>query len=217
MTRAATAELLEVLGTLTDKFYESGAAYVDEGFALEAEKWRFTILQVALDAFVWADPYRPRFVDIVGPYKKWGGDNADAFYQYMIVDPTCTYRVRGVRGDAVYWSLTVYGGPNDGRYSERIVGSLNGRDLAFDADGVVEFWMSPTSQDGPGILLEPDAVAGITRDYLDDWRTGTRMSWTVTCVDGPPQGAPPTPTTPRWPAGSERRPPGSATSSPSCR
>ena len=36
---------------------------------------------------------RPRFVEIVGPYKKWGGDNADAFYQYARLDPTRTYRV----------------------------------------------------------------------------------------------------------------------------
>ncbi len=40
------------------------------------------MLQVALDAHVWADTGRPRFVDIVGPNKKWGGDNTDAFYQH---------------------------------------------------------------------------------------------------------------------------------------
>src|ERR1019366_4872900 len=70
---------------------------------------------------------RPRFVDIVGPYRKWGGDNSDAFYQFAPIDPSRTYRVRGLIGDAVYLSLTVYGGPDDGRYSERIVGSVNNR------------------------------------------------------------------------------------------
>jgi hypothetical protein len=52
------------------------------------------VLQVAFDVYVWADPDRPRFVDIVGPYKKWGGDNADAFYQFAPIDPRRTYRVR---------------------------------------------------------------------------------------------------------------------------
>ena len=57
-------------------------------------------------------PAEPRFVDIVGPYKKWGGDNADAFYQYAPIDPQPHVPgARARRGDAVYLSLTVYGGP----------------------------------------------------------------------------------------------------------
>ena len=71
----------------------------------------------------------PRFVDIVGPYKKWGGDNTDAYYQFAPVDPARTYKVTGTAGDAVYFSLTVYGGPNDGNYTTRIVGIVNNREL----------------------------------------------------------------------------------------
>ena len=48
-----------------------------------------------------ADTAKPRFVDIVGPYKKWGGDNADAYYQFAPIDPARTYRIQGRRGDAV--------------------------------------------------------------------------------------------------------------------
>ena len=51
------------------------------------------------------------------------------------VDPARTYRVTGNRGDSVYLSMTVYGGPDDGRYSDRIVGTMNDRALAFDDDG----------------------------------------------------------------------------------
>jgi hypothetical protein len=47
----------------------------------------------------------------------------------MPVDPARTYHVSGNRGDAVYLSMTVYGGPDDGRYSDRIVGTLNDRQL----------------------------------------------------------------------------------------
>ena len=38
-------------------------------------------------------------------------------------------------GDADYLSLTVYGGPDDGRYSERIVGTVNNRTLDIAEDG----------------------------------------------------------------------------------
>ena len=66
----------------------------DPDTLLEAHKWILSILQVATDVNIWADTARPRFVEIVGPYKKWGGDNADAFYCYAPIDPARTYRAK---------------------------------------------------------------------------------------------------------------------------
>ena len=70
----------------------------DPDTLLEAHRWILSILQVAADVNLWADTARPRFVEIVGPYKKWGGDNADAFYCYAPIDPARTYRVTGRAG-----------------------------------------------------------------------------------------------------------------------
>ena len=91
------------------------------------------------------------------------------------MDPGRSYRVRVWPGDAVYLSLTVYGGPDDGHYSDRIVGSLNSRQAAAGADGTIEMVLAPEApEDGtPWIKLEPDAVCAITRDYLTDPRTGS--------------------------------------------
>jgi hypothetical protein len=152
---------------------------LDEQTRLESYQWLFSVLRVGLLGYVWADPARPTFVDIVGPHLKWGGDNADAFYQHVRLDPARTYRVTGRRGDAAYLSITVYSGPHDGRYSERIVGTLNDRDLEMAADGTFELWLSPTQQVGPTIILEPDAVVALTRDYLDDPRSGRRAEWHI--------------------------------------
>ena len=85
---------------------------------------------------------RPAFVPIVGPTFKWGGDNSDAFYNFAPVTPDVEYRVHGKRGDAVYISVCVYGGPDDGRWSTRIVSNLNDRDIDFDADGSFEIAVS---------------------------------------------------------------------------
>ena len=156
---------------------------LDELALLESYQWMFSLLQVGLLGQVWADPARPRFVDIVGPYLKWGGDNADAFYQYAKLDPARTYRVTGQRGDAAYLSLTVYGGPDDGHYSDRIVGSLNDRQVDIASDGTFELWLSPEQQDGPTILLSPDAVVALTRDYLDDPVSGRRATWSIEAVE----------------------------------
>jgi hypothetical protein len=184
LTAAAFHELLDELANLESRL-SLPEVPLDETSVLEGYQWIFSILAVGLDAQVWADKDRPRFVDIVGPYRKWGGDNADAFYQYAPLDPTRTYRVRGRIGDAVYLSLTVYGGPDDGRYSERIVGSVNNRELDIDDDGSFEIVLSPHHHDGAWIELQPDAVCAITRDYLVDPLEGRRVQWRIDAVDPP--------------------------------
>lgn len=189
-TRTVVRELIDTLRDLDQRFFDGPNALEDELQVLEGYRWMFSMLRVALDTQVWADPANPRFVEIVGPYKKWGGDNSDAYYQHAPIDPDRTYRVRGTRGDAVYLSLSVYGGPNDGRYSERIVGSVNDRDdLEFGPDGEFEFVMArerPEGWDGTFIALEDDAVVAITRDYLDDPVNGKRCEWHITADDIPP-------------------------------
>ncbi len=51
--------------------------------------------------------------------------------------------------------MTVYGGPGEGRYSDRIVGTINNRDLDFDEDGNFEFMMSPDPQTGAWLEARP--------------------------------------------------------------
>ena len=186
-TAEVFAELLVELGEQQRRLIEQLSGPGDEQTLLEAHKWLLSILQVATDTQVWADPAHPRFVEIVGPYKKWGGDNADAFYCFAPVDPTRSYQVRVRRGDAVYLSLTVYGGPDDGHYSERIVGSLNDLQAPPDPDGYINMVLSPTDPGSgvPWIKLEPDAVAIITRDYLADPIADARASWEITTDDTP--------------------------------
>ncbi len=186
-TERAFAELMTEVGAAHQRMVEQLAD--DETTLLEAHKWVLSILQVAADVHVWADRGRPRFVEIVGPYKKWGGDNADAFYCYLPIDPARTYRLSVEPGDAVYLSLTVYGGPDDGRYSTHIVGSVNSQDAPPGPDGSIRIVISPVEPSEPGVAWirsEPDAVAAITRDYLEDPATGRRAVWHVEADDPPP-------------------------------
>jgi hypothetical protein len=184
-TSAIFRELIDEVRALERKLHEGPNTPLDDQGVVEGYKWIFSILQVALDVNVWADPARPRFVDIVGPYKKWGGDNSDAFYMYAPIDPTRTYRIRGHKGDTVYLSLTVYGGPNDGRYSNRIVGTVNDRNLKIGDDGTFELVLSTEPHDGNWMKLEPDAVCAITRDYLNDPVNGRRAEWRIDADDPP--------------------------------
>ncbi len=183
---AAFADLLDELAATQARMVEQLAD--DQTTLLEAHKWILSILQVAAEVNLWADTARPRFVEIVGPYKKWGGDNADAFYGFAPIDPTRTYRITARPGDAAYLSLTVYGGPNDGRYSERIVGVVNSRQATPGPDGSIRIVASPQRPSEPNVAwikLEPDAVAALTRDYLEDPDTGQRAKWHIEADDPP--------------------------------
>ena len=174
-TAKAYRELVDLLGRIEERFTHLD----DEQTVVEGYRWILSILQVGAEVWLYGDAQRPRFVDIVGPTKKWGGDNTDAAYQYAPVDPRRTYRVTGRRGDAVYLSLTVYGGPDDGHYSTRIVGSAQPKGESFS------LVMGP----GPDadIRLEPDAVAAITRDYRVD-PDSRRAEWHIECLDGEGDG-----------------------------
>lgn len=186
-TSAVVTEILDQLRDLHVSLLDHPEMGGDEQSACEAQRWLFSITQVAMECFVWGDPVAPRFVDIVGPSKKWGGDNSDAAYQHAPLEPGRRYRVSGRRGDAVYLSLTVYGGPDDGRYSERIVGSVNDRVLTFDEDGRFSFWVAPEPlDDGPGIVTSDDTVVAITRDYLADPETDQRTTWRIESLDPAP-------------------------------
>jgi hypothetical protein len=181
-TAAAFRDLLALIGRVEERFN----GLDDEQTVVEGYRWVLSILHVGAEVWLWGDTERPRFVDIVGPYKKWGGDNTDAAYQYAPVDPRRSYRVRGVPGDAVYLSLTVYGGPDDGHYSTRIVGSLR-----HQSSEPFEWWVSasppPAGQEMPWLQLEDDAVAAITRDYRVD-PASKRATWEIECVDGEGDG-----------------------------
>lgn len=181
-TGAVFKELVSELSAIQDRLLADPG--LDEKSLLEGHKWIFSILRTGLETQVWADADVPRFTDIVGPYHKWGGDNADAFYQFAKLDPAKTYRVRGRRGDAVYLSLTVYGGPDDGRYSDRIVTSANDRGITFAEDGTFGLILGPGTD--ADLRLEPDAVCAITRDYLADPKTGRRAEWHIECLSPHP-------------------------------
>lgn len=189
-TTTAFRELLDLLRGADEIFLDGPRAVPDEVSALEGYRWLTEVLSIALDCYLWADPARPEFVDLVSPTRKFGGDNADAFYSFAPIDPRRSYRIHGRRGDAVYLSMCVYGGPDDGRWSNRIVSSLNDRQMSIAADGSFAVGLSSEPQPGNWMKLEPDAVCVVTRDYLVDPLLGRKARWQIEAVD---KAAPPGP------------------------
>jgi hypothetical protein len=158
----------------------------------ETYLWLLDVLSVAVDAFVKADPARPELTPIVSPTRKFGGDNRDAHYHHCRLDPSLTYRVHGKRTDAVYLALTVYGGPEDGHWTNRIVGTFNDRAMQIADDGTFEVILSADEHPGNWVRLEPDAIDLVTRDYLADRDHDTPTEWSIEVV-GPTAAVAPGP------------------------
>lgn len=190
-TGTAFHELINLVEA-ADKTFLDGPRKVDDLSVLEGYRWLMEILSVALECYVWADPARPSIVPIAGPdqpTRKWGGDNSDAFYSFAPLDPARSYCLRGRRGDSCYVSITVYGGPNDGRWSSRIVGTLNDRGIRMEPDGSFSVILSAAAPAGGApnwMKLEPDSVALITRDYLHHPKQGRPTRWAIESLDPAP-------------------------------
>ena len=177
-TTDAFHELLDLIGSADELFLSGDRAVPDEVSVVEGYQWITQILAVALECYLWADEDRPTMVPITSPTLKWGGDNADAYYWFAPVSPARRYRVTGVRGDSAYLSFTVYGGPSDGRWSDRIVMTVNDRTMTFGDDGSFALEVGPFDDSTSNAL--------VLRDYLVDPVGGRRTSVAIEALDPAP-------------------------------
>lgn len=196
----AWRELLAGLAGLDRVFLEGERAVAGEANRVAGYSFLCTVVGLALDVFVFADPGRPQFVDINAPHRPdlcWGGDNTDASYQFCAVDPTATYRLTVAPGDSAYVSVTVYNMPAPGQWSDRIVGIVNDDELrahgsatgAPPAGGApAELVLGPHRPEGwhgPFIELSPDAAHVVTRDYQVTFDDRTRTRFGIEVLDPP--------------------------------
>ncbi|MBZ5737090.1 DUF1214 domain-containing protein [Nocardioides mangrovi] len=188
---AAWHELLDGLRDLESSFLTGDRAVAGAQAVADGYRALATVLGVGLDTYLFPDPSRPTFVDVNTPFRRdrrWGGDNSDSWYAFVVLDPRRTYRVTGQRGDSVYFSITVYNEPSPGAWSDRVIGVVNDDDLTFDADGRFELMMGPRrpeGYDGAFVELAEDTAAAMTRDYQVDPGRGRRVTWEVEVLDEP--------------------------------
>ncbi len=187
----AWRELVAGLSELESAFLEGDRAVADEVGVADGYRMLATILSVAFDTYLFAEPTRPVFIEAVSPYRRdrrWGGDNTDAYYFYAPIDPSRTYRITGYRGDSAYLSLTVYNEPSPGAWSDRVVGVVNDESLSFDDAGGFELVIGPSRPDGwdgTFIQLTEDAAVAFTRDYQSDPINGRSATWHIECIGEP--------------------------------
>jgi len=193
-TRAAWAELLEVLAEAGERFAGKEWMVVDDRDVAEAHRTIAHILQSGLVSHAEFDPERPVWRRIVTPTRKFSGDNADAIYFEAPIRGDCTYRITGNLTQAVYTAFTVEAGANDGSYPDRTDGMLNDTQFDVAADGSYEIILGGEPQDRNWLGLSADAGRLTSRHYFE-WESsaaGTDVHLPLTIANlNPPDGPPP--------------------------
>lgn len=185
----AWRELLCAFADFDKLFLEGPKAVRGELAVAEGYQFLATMLGLTLDVTLFSDPVAPRFHDLLTPFRhdrRWGGDNADAYYSYAVVDPSRTYRISGTPNTSSLYSVAVYNEPEPGAWPNRTVGVLYDDDMPLDDEGRFHCVLGPArpqGYDGPFIALDDDARGVLTRDYHEDPARGRRVDWEIEVID----------------------------------
>ena len=200
-SQGAYADLLTTLHEVGDRFAGDEWGLTDPTDVAEALRVVLHHLGIGIETQLEDDAAHPTFREIVTPWRKALGDNADARYHDAPVHPAGTYRVRGRTGGAVYVSFTVEAGADAGAFPSGTVGVLN--DTAFDvaADGTFELTIGGSRQERGWLALPADASRLTVRHYWEAERSPQTppradLGLAIDLVDGADQipAAPPAPT-----------------------
>ena len=197
----AFVELLATLREVGDRYAGDEWGLTDPTDVAEGLRVIVHHLGTGIETQFEDDAAHPTFREIVTPWRKALGDNADARYHDARVHPAGTYRVRGRTGSAVYVSFTVEAGADDGAFPSGTVGVLN--DTGFDVadDGSFEITAGGPPRERGWLPLPSDASRLTVRHYWEEERSPQAppradLGLTIDLVDGAEgvPAAPPAPT-----------------------
>ena len=167
-SRKAFHELLDCLREIDERWLGPEWNLNTPSDVAEGFRNLMHLLQGGLVGHFEDDPLHPRFRRIVTPTRKFMGDNADAIYYDAPVDPSWTYRIRGRMDGAVYVSITVEAGAEQGRFAAKTCGVLNDSQFDVAADGSFDLRAGGPPQPRNWIALPPGSARITTRHYFEE-------------------------------------------------
>jgi hypothetical protein len=169
MTKAgdAYADLLAALEEIAERFAGEEWGITDAVDVAETLRLTMHLLGSGIETQFDDSAARPVFRQIVTPWRKSLGDNADAMYHDAKVHPAGVYRVRGQTGGAVYVSCTVEAGAEDGAFPSGTVGVLNDTEFDVTREGEFTFMLGGPSQARNWLGLTADASRLTIRHYWE--------------------------------------------------
>jgi len=198
-SQEAFDQLLGTLREVGDRFAGEEWGLADPSDVAEGLRVILHHLGTGIETQLEGDAARPTFREIVTPWRKALGDNADARYHDAKVHPAGIYRVRGNTGGAIYVSFTVEAGAEEGAFPSGTVGVLN--DTAFDIapDGSFEVTVGGPPMDRGWLPLAADASRITVRHYWEQVSPPAKppaahLALSIDLIDGTVPESPPAPT-----------------------
>lgn len=167
-SRDALRELIALLQQVDQRFLSSEWNLMSTADVAEATRAVMHVMQGGLALQFERAPERPAFRRIVTPTRKFTGDNADAIYYDAPISAKYVYRVRGKMAGAVYVSITIEAGVEDGGLRGRTAGVINDTQLDIAADGSFEIALGGPERARNWLPLPDDAYALTTRHYFEE-------------------------------------------------
>jgi hypothetical protein len=149
----------------------------------EGRRFLGRLTRVALRSLEAApDPLTPRFVAFGPPDVTYGIPNPDNLYQRAVVDPTCTYRIRGRRNTVHFLSFAAQAPGVAARPGT--ASHLDDERLALDAHGTFEIVASAEPHDGRWLELTPETRTIMVRQTFLDRTIETAAELEIDCIGG---------------------------------
>jgi hypothetical protein len=166
-SRTALQELIALLQEIDEHWCSEERNLGSAEDVAGAHRALMHILEAGLVGYFEQDARTPSFRRIVTPSRKLTGDNSDAIYFDAPLDSGYAYVVRGNMNRAVYFSLTIEEGTQDGNIAKTTGGVINDTEIDIDSDGSFTVYLGGEPRERNWLALGENASRVTTRHYFE--------------------------------------------------
>ncbi len=167
-SRNALKELIALLQEIDERWAGPEFDLHAESDVVAAHRALMHILEGGLVGMFENNPARPQFRRIVTASRKFTGDNSDAIYFDAPVSHEYQYLMRGTMSGAVYFSMTVEVGSENGAMPTRTEGVLNDTMIDVDEKGEFSVYFGGPERERNWLPLKEGASRITTRHYFEN-------------------------------------------------
>ena len=167
-SREALREMIDLLQQVDQRWAGPEWNIHSEEDVAHAHRSLMHILEGGLTGYFESDAANPLMRRIVTPSRKFTGDNTDAIYFDAPVSPDYEYILHGTMNGAVYVSITIEVGAEDGSLASRTGGVINDTGFDIDSDGNFAIRLGGSAGARNWLALGEGASRITTRHYFEE-------------------------------------------------